>query len=256
MRRLPPASVAGATALVALAVYGVASSPLFAVREVVVSGAGAATADWLRAQLSMTVGTNLLGIDASTLAAIAATEPRIAGIQLGRHLPSTLEVRVTPRDPVALVPVGDSAVEVDKHGLVLGAYRGDRSLPYVTGAVGPGDELEVLRTGPAPLARAAELTARLGDVVGDRLAEVHVESGGDDAWLFLQDGTTVRWGAIGTQSYRGLSPDDEQRLVVLDAVLRDMARRGPLRIDVRNPERVGVEPAARPQEDAPTTTMN
>lgn len=109
-------------ALVLLAVGAVAvvRSPLFAIREVRVSGVEtAAEADLVRTAAGIRPGENLVAVD---LGAAADRVEDLAWVReaiLTRELPSVVAVSVTARVPVAVVLVGGGAWLVDGDGVVV-----------------------------------------------------------------------------------------------------------------------------------------
>ncbi|WP_324717886.1 cell division protein FtsQ/DivIB [Carboxydochorda subterranea] len=236
-----PASVAGVALVAALGVYGAAASPLFSVSRVTVSGAGAEVGDRLVARLRWGQGRNVLDVQQREIDRAVAMEPRIASARLVRHLPSVLEVRVIPRGPVAYVATGQSIVEVDKQGRVLGPPPAgtSRELPVITGAWQPGAVPEPLEPAPQAVALGAELADRLLPLLGGRLSELHLDAERGEWRLLLTDGSSVEWGVAGDGQGSALSPDDLRRLTLLSALLQRLGPGDmPFQADMRNGDRV------------------
>ena len=129
--------------------------------------------------------------------------PWIADVTLWRRLPSTVEIRVRERLPMALARVGQLLYLVDAEGVIIDEYGPEHAsfdLPIVSGLVAgtaaPGpyaDPARVRLAGRflAALAAAPHLRDRLSeiDVATDR--DVAVILDGDPAVLHLGDGKFV-----------------------------------------------------------------
>lgn len=219
--------------------YGVLASPVFQIQDVVVQGVEGPTAERIAARLARQRGANLLAVDAADVVAATAGEPRVARAWLVRRLPSTLEVAVLPRDPVAQAAVQDRFWEVDRQGVVLGPAANPGEYPTLTGVVQPGEALAVARPGPPRLVQAAALASELGPVLGERLAGLHVDESGE-RWVYLTDGSVIRWG-LGA-----MGPDeaarDARRVEVLAALMAELGSARPFEADLRDPARATWRP--------------
>lgn len=236
-----PRSAAMIAAALAAGLYGLAASPVFSVQEVAVRGVDDAVARRIAARLAWRRGTNLLAVEARDVAAAAADEPRVLEARLVRRLPTTLEVEVRPREPVAQVAVGERFWEVDRQGLVLGVASRPGALPVVTGAVQPGEALMPARPGPPALVEAAALVGRLAPVLGDRLAGLHVDPSTGERWVYLAGGSVIRWGEPGPGAGGGPAAD-ARRLEVLAALLQQLPVDRPFEADLRDPGRATWKP--------------
>ncbi len=219
--------------------YGVLASPLFRVQEVVVVGADGPTAERIAARLARQRGANLLAVEAADVQAATAGEPRVARAWLVRRLPSTLEVAVLARDPVAEVPVADRFWEVDRLGVVLGPATRPGAHPALTGVVQPGEGLAVARPGPPRLVQAAALVSELGPVLGERLAGLHVDEAGE-RWVYLTDGSVIRWGVARMDADEAAR--DARRVEVLAALVAELGSARPFEADLRDPLRATWRP--------------
>lgn len=111
-------SVVGVMLLVATA-FALSYSPLFALDRVRIQGVEGEQADEVNSASDVDAGERLLSVD------LRAVERRVAGLAWVRSVdvvrlpPSTVEVRVMPRAPVATVAVSSGQWSVDGEGVVV-----------------------------------------------------------------------------------------------------------------------------------------
>ena len=117
-RRRVTASVVAAVALVAGAV-GLTYTPLFAVTDVRVQGATGERQDEVRSVAGVVVGERLLGIDLEAVAGDVTALPWVGTAEVVRQPPSTVEIRVGAREPVAVVRAAGAAWLVDADAVVV-----------------------------------------------------------------------------------------------------------------------------------------
>ena len=179
------------TALVVLLVAATAgwvvlASPLLAVREVTVVGTDRVAPAQVTALAEPAVGTPLARVDAAALAERVAELPLVKEADVVRVWPSTLEVRLVERVPVAAVPAEQGVALVDLDGVVI----------TEVGQAPP--DLPVLQVdvdgGPATLRAAAGV---LGGLPADLRADVEQVGAAtpDDVRLRLRGGADVVWGS-------------------------------------------------------------
>lgn len=171
-RRLRRFMVVLAVLAVLGGVVAVVLSPLLAVDEVAVSGAGD-RADAVRAAATDELGSPLLLVDTGALEAQVERMAWVAAAKVTRDLPNTLRITVTPRVGVAWLRGADGRVAVvDGDGVVIETITAP-----------PAGLVEILgvREPPAPGARLAagapaRVAAALGPLAG-RVATLAVTDG-------------------------------------------------------------------------------
>jgi cell division protein FtsQ len=133
-RRFHRVLVAVAVLSVATAGAGALFSPLLAVHQIIVRGAGADTAAVRRAA-GVAVGAPLVFADTGAVTAGVRHVPWVASARVSREFPTTLTITVTARTPVAWVSVGPGRVSVvDGHGVVMAhATSPPAGLPQLVG---------------------------------------------------------------------------------------------------------------------------
>jgi hypothetical protein len=130
-RRFSARRALAALTLVAsgLAIYGLAASPAFAVREIAATGAALTGDAPVLEALAMTVpapaaaggegGVNIVTLATAPLAARVAALPTVASVVVTAALPDALHVAVTEREPILVWEVAGRRWLVDREGRVL-----------------------------------------------------------------------------------------------------------------------------------------
>lgn len=202
------------------AVWAVGWSDLAVVEDVRVEGAPDGLAAEIRTAAGAPIGTPLARVDTGAMAERVAAVPAVAGVDVDRAWPSTLVVRVSPREPLALLRTADGDRAVDRTGAVFVPVEPVEGLPRLEA---PGEDEAATARGAAVGVLSglpAELAARVAAVRATTDADVE---------LVLDDGSSVRWGA----------PDRTARKAeVLAALLTQQAAA----YDVSAPERPTVRP--------------
>ena len=113
-------------------------SPLFAVRHVRVRAGGGVPASAVVAAAGLQHHPLMIDVDSARVAARLDADPLLGGARVSRHWPSTIDITVVVRSPVAAVPAGGGFAEVDATGRVLTRSAGrPRGLPLLNGAGTP-----------------------------------------------------------------------------------------------------------------------
>lgn len=223
------------------------NSELLPLKTVTVHGADGPRVDEVLAYAALPVGTPLLSIDTSDVAARVAQHPFVARAAVRRVPPDAVVIDVEQRIAVAAVAAGDLYLVARDGSIMKSARAGDGlDLPIITGIsptdMADGAASEALRGALLRL----DAHARAGRP-GGTLAEVaYVPGLGYE--LVLDDGLRVRVGDDATES------QFVDKLGRLDAVLRRLASAGARASfihldDDRRPERAAVR--LRPVAETP-----
>jgi cell division protein FtsQ len=197
--------------ILAAAVY----SPVLALRSVTVDGTRMLSPDQVRAALGPLHGKPLPQISEEDVAALLQPLVQVKQVSVQARPPSTLQVHVTERVPLALVKQGQTFQMVDGDGVQLSTTKDPAAVP-----------LPVIDSGGGALAKdlfqaiAAVLGALPADVLA-KLSNASAESA-DAVELKLVDGQTIIWGNAG---------EKELKARVLEALLKAPA-------DPKNPVRI------------------
>ena len=190
----------------ALAVFGlyevvsaVATASVLSIDSIVVEGNHRMSNRQVLEALDGLTGENIVLCDLREWRAQLLKSPWIKDAALRRTLPSTVQVSVYERAPMAIGRMGDALYLVDERGIVIDEYGpayGDLDLPIVEGLVTKRTE-----PGAATDGRKAALAARViaglaaKPAVATRLAQIDVRDArnaavmlsGDDALLYIGD---------------------------------------------------------------------
>jgi cell division protein FtsQ len=197
--------------ILAAAVY----SPVLALRSVTVDGTRMLSPDQVRAALGPLHGRPLPQISEEDVAALLQPLVQVKQVSVQARPPSTLQVHVTERVPLALVKQGQTFQMVDGDGVQLSTTKDPAAVP-----------LPVIDSGGGALAKDLfqAITAVLGALPADVLAKLSDASAesADAVELKLVDGQTIIWGNAG---------EKELKARVLEALLKAPA-------DPKNPVRI------------------
>lgn len=197
-----PAVVLAGMLLVAAALgWVVLASPLLQARQVQLVGGDRLALTEVQALASDQMGTPLARVDTDAVAERIEQLPVVADAQVLRVWPSTLEVRVTERVPVAAVAADEGVALVDAEGVRLATQEAPPAdLPLVSA--------ETAAAGDRPLQAATEVLESIPVELRARVAGTEALTH-DSVTLTLRSGSTVVWG----------SPEDSTRKAEVLAVL-------------------------------------
>ncbi len=188
--------------LLMTAVYVLARSPVFEVKEVKVVGNNALPVEELVQASGINTGVNIFRLDLKSSAGKVKAIPLIKSAEINRILPDTVEIIVEERQPLALLPVQNGFIQVDEDGVCLQkAELASSNIPVVTGInfkpPVPGERIvsESLKNG---------LTVIKGFPAGllPMISEVHVE--GEQVVAYTLDGVQCRLGIPGDVQKKGV----------------------------------------------------
>lgn len=187
----------GLAALGALLSTRLVGAKLLAVDRVVVQGhrrLSEAAIDELKGSVR---GQSLLMVDLEAFRASALASPWVASVTVRRLLPSTLEVQIVEREPVAIARLGQHLHLVDEAGVIIAQYgpqHADFDLPIVDGMAlaDAGTRIDPARAQLVArflgsLAARPELRRSVSQVDVSRDGNVAVLLDGDGTLLYLGD---------------------------------------------------------------------
>jgi len=214
-RRVLLSTIGVLAVLVAGIVAAACYSPVLALRTVTVEGTKILSPEQIQAALAPLHGKPLPQISEDDVAALLQPLVQVKQVTAQARPPSTLQVHVRERVPLALVKQGDSFQLVDADGVRLGTATDPAAVP-----------LPVIDSGQGALANDLfhAITGVLGALPADVLAKLSDASAesADAVELKLVDGQTIIWGNAG---------EKELKARVLAALLKAPA-------DPKNPVRI------------------
>ena len=218
-RRFRLALVLSILAFVAVAV-AIVRSPVLDVDAVRISGTVRTTPQEVRAAAGIRPGSAMIDVDPGAVARRVEARPWVAEASVHRHWPSTVEVEVTERRPVAQARNGDTWSALDRSGRVLARLDAPDPGLVVVAGITPGPPGSSVGTEDG-LVLASALSARLGADAGS------IAQGSEGLELELRDGIAVRFGSVDAL---------DEKLFALHAILTKARRDPPIAtIDVRVP---------------------
>jgi cell division protein FtsQ len=238
--------VAKYAVVLAVGVYGASEavtfarqSPLLAVAQIRTAGNQRLSAEEIRARLAGLGGENILLTDLDGWRTRLLESPWVRDASLRRTLPSTIEVTIKERQPIAIGRVGGRLYLVDEHGGVIDEYApqyANLDLPIVDGFSGstPDDGADDAR---GALAARIIMALKQKPEIASRLSQVDVSDVHNASVLLTDDPAELRIGEDRflerVESYLSLSSALRERVADIDYV------------DLRFDGRVYVRPAGK-----------
>lgn len=165
------------------------AAPFLAVDDVVVRGNARLSDGEVTALMPGLRGAGILSVDLEDYRRRLSASPWVSGAALRRRLPSTIEVHVTERRPIALAQFGGRLFLLDASGVIVDAYGprfAEFDFPIVDGL--GGEEPAAGDVDPKRMELAARLLAALAsrpDVLA-AVSQIDVADP-DDAVVLLDD---------------------------------------------------------------------
>jgi cell division protein FtsQ len=173
-------------ALVVGAGWLVFISSVLTVKQVDVQGESHLSRQQILTAARVPVGAHLAGLDLDAIRSRVSALAPVRHVDVSRHWPDGVLIKVTERTPVAVVQIGGTFHAMDADGVLFRDYpRPPVGMPRV---------VSTSNTGSAALAEAARVIASLPHDLAVRVDHVQVR-GLDEISLALRSGATVVWGS-------------------------------------------------------------
>ncbi len=200
----------------------VSTSPLLRIDHIVMSGNQRLPAQAVRALLGGLHGENLLSADLEAWRSRLLESPWIEDASFRRALPSTVEVVVRERTPIAIGRKGGRLSLVDERGVAIDAYGpqyANLDLPIVDGFGKGNDAADTAR---GAMAARLIMALRQNPAIAERLSQVDVSDVHNVIILLNDDTAELRVGddhfLERVESYLSLSTALHQRVPEIDYV--------------------------------------
>jgi cell division protein FtsQ len=179
------------------AAHSIVDAPWLRVDRLVVTGTARLTAEDVERMVIGIRRESILRVDFAAYRRRVLESPWVADVTLWRRLPSTVEIRVRERAPMALARVGHQLYLTDATGIIIdefGPEYADVHAPIVTGLISTGDstarlvDRERVQLTSAFLATLSDWPAlrdRVSEIDVSRQDDVVVLMEGETAWLHL-----------------------------------------------------------------------
>ena len=195
----PAVAVLGAGAVLMAAFGLLITAPVFAVDRVVVRGQHRLSSADVEALLTGINGRNILRVDLESYRKKVLASSWVEAASLRRVLPSTIEVRVVERMPVAIARLHQQLYLVDAAGVVLDEfgppYR-DFDLPMVDGLTGQTAARGAARIDPGRIQLVDRFLQSFADRVDlrERVSQIDVSNAADLIVLLDDDAAYLHLG--------------------------------------------------------------
>jgi cell division protein FtsQ len=166
--------------------YVIMFTSLIGVRTVEVSGAREISAETVREAAAIELGTPMVRLETGEVARRVAELRRVSEVSVSRSFPTTVEIHVTERTPVAVGIDTDGVHLVDRTGADYATVRArPAGLPV----------LKVVKIAPDDRSTRAAVTVlgAIPDQLREKVVELSARSPGD-VQLRLRNGRVVKWG--------------------------------------------------------------
>jgi cell division protein FtsQ len=239
--RAVTASIAALLAIVLLGI-GVVRSPLLAVERVALLGLDQSQRAALAEVVPVAPGTNVMDVDLEAVRRQVEAVPWVLRASATRRPPSTVEVRVTTRSPVAVAVAQDGRWLLDAEGVAIEPVEGDDAVA-ARGSVADLPEIPVLAapTVGQPVAdravrAAAAVAAAMPPAMDEWIVGYRTSAAGEvEAILRVPTGA----GAVELVAWLGRPERIRAKAATLAALVDETVGRGrtPAVLDVRIPDR-------------------
>jgi len=169
-------------------------SAVLSLRSVSVTGNAAVPEAQILRRAGIAPGMNVFRVNTRTIRERLLEDPRIEAVTVALEFPRRLTVAIRERPPVAALRVADAYMQVGRDGVAIAQAPDPGSLPaLVVDRLDPADVSAGTRVASPDARLGAWIAGALPDLLGVRVAGVHVDGAGE-ASLHLRDGLVVRLG--------------------------------------------------------------
>jgi cell division protein FtsQ len=187
------AVAASVVAGLGLLYLGARETPVFALRELEVSGVSPAVRRSVEAAAKPYVGESLVALDQDELRRQLQSLPSVRSVRMDRAFPHTLRIVVVPERPLAVVRRGPDAWLVSEHGRVIRELEPGRRNTRTNVWTGPDTSLAVGGTvEDGELRTVLDALRRVPDTFPARVSMARVEE--EEVTLILAGGAELRLG--------------------------------------------------------------
>jgi cell division septal protein FtsQ len=215
-----------------------ASTPALQVSRITVDGHERLSTGEVLALVEGLRGRNIIGLDLDEWQQRLLSSPWVEEATLRRVLPSTVEVRVRERRPIAVGRMGSALYLIDAHGIVVDEYGpayADFDLPIVDGLAAPKGRDGLVDEARAALAARVIAALAAHPELSQRVSQIDVSDPHDAVVMLEGDRALLR---VGEEDFVERL---EQYLELGDALRERVAEID--YVDLRFAERLYVRPA-------------
>lgn len=218
--------------ILAIGLFGFFQSSYFRVTELEIEGIKMLDPEEIRMMLAVRGDQHIYSFSLGELEDRLTVDPRVAGVRIIRRLPNRLVIRVTEREPVAVIIQGGVFALLDAQGRVLsveGEWPGV-AVPALSGA-----RADTLTLGESLGSPEVDELLRCAELIGDlrhRISEIVREEG--HMVLFTTEAVPVMF---------PLAPEDILRAASILVTMLEEDIDSSYTIDLRVPDRPVIRPS-------------
>ncbi|MCR6544483.1 cell division protein FtsQ/DivIB [Dehalobacterium formicoaceticum] len=170
-------------------------SSFFAISSIEVLGIKELTSAQIVALSGLSKGENIFQIDRSAAESKIALNTMVAGVEVKRKLPRSIQINILERVPVALIPVTGGLIEIDHEGLVLKKVSqiNQESRTIITGMDIPSTMAVGKKVSSEKLEMGLAMIAQMDEEARKTIAEINVFNP-QKILAYTVEGTEVRFG--------------------------------------------------------------
>ena len=156
--------------------YLFVQSPFFAVKEIAVEGAKTLKTQEVKQLAGIRLGSNIFVLNQAEVVSRLMLHPMVGSVEVVRKLPSTVQINISERQPLALLPDQAGFVVVDCQGRYLTRVGSlvELNLPVITGITLPAEVIPGEAIGNAELVQFLSLLPRFSPALMQEISEVNL----------------------------------------------------------------------------------
>ncbi|MGE5418157.1 MAG: cell division protein FtsQ/DivIB [Acidobacteriota bacterium] len=183
--------------MIMVAFYSFLHSSLFMIEKVYTVGSQAVPGNEIIKLSGIEKGINIFDIDSDASEKAITIIPRIKTVDVVRHLPSKIEIRVVERKPWAIILGKDKYFIVDEEGVCLQKLQMFElaNLPMITLAHMPARINEGQQLGSKDIGLLKSVISALPPALAQSVSEYHCTADGQ-VYIYTLNGIEVRIGGI------------------------------------------------------------
>lgn len=121
-------------ALVAVCAYIFFGTDVFNIKHIEVVGNSKVSAAAVTRLSGIQLGEGIFAVNCRQAEQLVQTQPMVKAAEISRHFPSTITIKITERQPWAMVPAAGGALVIDDEGVYIEQlnYISESGLPLIT----------------------------------------------------------------------------------------------------------------------------
>lgn len=184
--------------LVLICIYLFLHSSIFNISTVKASNNRNVTQDEILALAGISPGTNIFQLDQELTCRSVKMHPMVKDAQIIRHLPSTIEIRITERKSWAVIPYEDVFLLIDNEGVCIDKLNQlpDQGIPIITMDKVPDRVNLGQAVAPEAVKMINKVWAALDEDDKQNISQFHFRNQDKSILIYTLRGTEIRFGNL------------------------------------------------------------